>query len=100
MKEMIKFSPEITNIFFELTKEITTESPFSNKQKELILIGIFTSNQGFNGLKHHIKKAIEQGASQEEVLYSILLALPVVGITVTNKAFKIAYSITKDFINE
>lgn len=100
MKEMIKFSPEITKIFFELTEEITKENPFSDKQKELMLIGIFTASRGYDGLKHHIEKAVEQGASQEEILYSILLALPVVGITVTNKAFKIAYSITKELINE
>lgn len=96
MKEIIKYNSEITDKFFSLTETITKESSFSSKDKEIILIGMFVIKRGLRGLETHIRRAFKYGATKDEVLSTILLALPVTGITDTNIAFEKAISILGD----
>lgn len=93
MDEIKKFNPEVVKAFFALTEEITNEIDFSQREKELILIAMFLVNRGISGLSTHIHRALSAGASEEEIYHTILLGLPVVGITDVNLAFKEATKI-------
>lgn len=96
MKNLINNFPEIANTFFSMTNNIQKCSAYSEKQNELILIGIFASHGYERGLKTHIIRALNLGADKDEVYSSIILGLPVVGIVNINSSLDIA----KELITE
>jgi alkylhydroperoxidase/carboxymuconolactone decarboxylase family protein YurZ len=90
MKYLISEAKHVAESFYALVKSVHERSVFSTKQNELILIAVFTANKARNHLKTHIRKALENGATKDEVISSILLALPVIGITRVNEALEVA----------
>lgn len=81
MKYIIRDAPNVAEAFFSLTKSVKTYSPLDEKTNELILLGIFAAHRGLRGLHTHVERAVAEGATKEEILAAILLALPIVGIT-------------------
>jgi alkylhydroperoxidase/carboxymuconolactone decarboxylase family protein YurZ len=86
MKNLIKEAPNVAQSFFDLAKSAKQYSPLDEKTNELIIIGIFVTHRGLRGLNTHIERAMEEGATKEEVIAAILLALPIIGIADTNLA--------------
>ena len=86
MKNLIKEAPNVAQGFFDLAKSVKQYSPLDEKTNELISIGIFAAHRGITGIGTHVQRAMEEGATKEEVMAAILLALPIVGITDTNLA--------------
>ena len=81
MKDIIREAPGVAEAFFNLTRNVKDYSPLDEKTNELILLGIFAAHRGLRGIQTHVERAFAEGATKEEILASILLALPVVGIT-------------------
>lgn len=101
MKNIIENAPSVANNFFELTKSITEFADVIDpKTKELILIGIFTASGGLRGIETHVKRALDIGASKNEILGSILFALPVVGISNITLSMEKALSIIAGEISD
>jgi len=86
MQNLIEHAPAVAQAFFALTKSCRDQSPLDHHINELILIGIFTAQGSPRGLKTHIARALENGASQADIIAAITLALPVVGVTQVNQA--------------
>ena len=86
MKNMMKDAPAVAQSFFDLAKSVKQYSPLDEKTNELIILGIFAAARGLRGIDTHVERAMDEGATKEEILASILLALPIVGITDTNMA--------------
>lgn len=86
MKNLIKEAPNVAQGFFDLAKSVKQYSPLDEKTNELIIIGIFAAHRGITGIGTHVQRAMEEGATKEEIIAAILLALPIVGITDTNLA--------------
>ncbi len=86
MKNLIKEAPNVAQGFFDLAKSVKQYSPLDEKTNELIIIGIFAAHRGITGIGTHVQRAMEEGATKEEVIAAILLALPIVGITDVNLA--------------
>ena len=86
MKNLIKEAPGVAQSFFDLAKSVNEFSPLGTKINELIIIGIFVTHRGLRGLNTHIERAMEEGATKQEVIAAILLALPIIGITDANLA--------------
>lgn len=86
-------APNVKATFYAFTNAVSDYAPFSEKQKELILIAVFAAKgaDASRGLGHHIQAALQLGATKEEVIGSILLIAPVVGITLTTAAVDIAH---------
>lgn len=85
MKRIIENAPEVAKSFFDLTDTITKHgNTIDAKTKELILIGMFTAAGGYKGIGTHAMRAIESGATKEEIISTILYAIPVVGISKVN----------------
>lgn len=89
MQNLIDNAPNVAQAFFGLTKACREQSVLGNRINELILVGIFTAQGSPRGLRTHIGRALEHGATQEELLAAITLALPVVGITHVNQAMDV-----------
>jgi alkylhydroperoxidase/carboxymuconolactone decarboxylase family protein YurZ len=81
MKNIEINAPQILESFRNLTKSIDNYSPIDIKTKELILIGIFTAKSAVRGIKTHTELALKHGNTKEEIISSIMYALPIVGIT-------------------
>lgn len=86
MKNLIKEAPNVAQGFFDLAKSVKQYSPLDEKTNELIIIGIFAAHRGITGIGTHVQRAMEEGATKEEIIAAILLALPIVGITDVNLA--------------
>ncbi|EOW9529285.1 carboxymuconolactone decarboxylase family protein [Bacillus cytotoxicus] len=93
MRNIMNEAPRVAEGFFKLTKDIKGFSPMDEKMNELILIGIFTANRGLRGINTHVNRALEAGATKEEVLSAVLLALPAIGISNVTLAFEKALEV-------
>ena len=81
MKYIIRDAPQVAEAFFALTTAVKAYSPLDMKTTELVLLGIFAAHRGLRGLHTHVERAVAEGATKEEILAAILLALPIIGIT-------------------
>lgn len=92
MKHLISEAPGVSDAFFNLTAQIRSKSSLGAKTNELVLLGIFTASRSPKGLVTHIERALEAGATRDDILSAIILALPVAGIGAVNQALDTAMS--------
>ena len=72
--------PKIAKAYEEFGKAVHTSGPLDDKTRALIKLAISTG-AGLEGAVHsHTRKAIEIGASKEEIRQTVLLALPTIGL--------------------
>lgn len=90
MKHLIEHAQPVADAFFNLTASIRSQSSLDTKVNELVLIGIFTAARSHKGIITHLQRAIEAGASEEDIRSAIILALPVCGIGAVNQALDVA----------
>jgi len=90
MKHLIAEAPSIANSFFAMTAAIREHCPLTPRERELILMGILTANKAPRGIVTHVERALEYGATREEIISAITLALPLSGIASVNSALEVA----------
>lgn len=84
--------PEVNEKYEKLGKVIHEKSgPLDEKNRWLIKIGISGASGHIKALETHIKKAIEAGATKEEIKQTLLLLISTVGFP----RFMEAYSVYK-----
>lgn len=93
MKNMMQEAPNVAQGFFDLAKSVKQYSTLDEKVNELIIIGVFTAHRGLRGINTHVERAMAAGATKQEIISAILLALPIVGITDVNLALDQAMEI-------
>ena len=71
--------PEITNLYEELGIKCQSAGPLDAKTRYLINLGIEVGAVSPGAVKSHARKALEQGATREELHHALLLALTTVG---------------------
>lgn len=82
--------PEIYNKYEALGKEIHLEAgPLPEKTRWLLKVAISASTQHRRALETHIRKARAAGASDEEILQTLLLILPTTGFPTFMEAYQI-----------
>lgn len=90
MKHLIEQAPGVADSFFNLTASIREHCTLTPRERELVLLGVLTANRAPRGIVTHVERAIESGASKDEIISAITLALPVSGIVSVNEALNIA----------
>jgi alkylhydroperoxidase/carboxymuconolactone decarboxylase family protein YurZ len=71
--------PRIMKAYEELSAATLADGPLERKHAELVKIGI-TIGAGLEGATHsHVRRALEAGATPEEIRHAIRLALTTVG---------------------
>ena len=86
MKQLMDKAPKVADAFFSMTAAIRESSALDTKTNELILLGILTANRALRGIVTHATRALEAGATEEELISSVYLALPICGIANVNMA--------------
>ncbi|MFP7737487.1 carboxymuconolactone decarboxylase family protein [Priestia aryabhattai] len=71
--------PETAKIFGELYNSVSGKA-LDEKTKQLVYLGILTSTRYGPAIKVHIQKALEAGATKEEIKEAMMLAIPASGL--------------------
>jgi len=64
-----------------------TSGPLGAKTRELIKLGMAIGIRSEGAVHSHVKKALEAGASPEEIRHTVLLGIPTLGLPTTVAAF-------------
>jgi 4-carboxymuconolactone decarboxylase len=76
--------PEVVSAYLRLLGSLG--SALDTKTKQLLLIALQTTQGSSRALRRHVPRALDAGATAEEVLDAIALTLPVAGLTRTSEA--------------
>ena len=82
--------PRMRRIYFKFYKETYKSSRIDRKSKELIAIAASLGYQCGGCLEGHIKKALEYGATKEEISESIAITMGVAAASVVDQTDLIA----------
>ena len=85
-KDFLKNHPAIATAYEALGTAVHTDGPLNEKTRALIKLGISTG-AGLEGALHsHTRKAIDAGATDDEMKHAIILAMPTIGLPATMAA--------------
>jgi AhpD family alkylhydroperoxidase len=79
MKSLTKASPEVSQAFGGLVKSVNDSGVVDHKTKELIALGIAIAVRCEGCLLFHVRALIKLGASREEVVDAIAVAVEMGG---------------------
>ncbi len=82
--------PRMRRIYFKFYKETYKSSQIDRKTKELIAIAASLSYQCEGCLEGHIRKAIEHGATKEEISESIAITMGVAAASVVDQTDQVS----------
>ncbi len=71
--------PELAMKYEELANSCHDAGPLAEKERRLVKLGIAIGQQSEGAVKSHARRALEGGASADEVRHAVLLALTTVG---------------------
>ena len=60
--------------------------PLNERERRLIKLGIAVGAESEGAVRSHVRKLLGVGASQEEILHTIVLSLTTIGFPATNAA--------------
>jgi alkylhydroperoxidase/carboxymuconolactone decarboxylase family protein YurZ len=85
-KDFMEDHPAIATAYEALGTAVHADGPLNEKTRALIKMGISTG-AGLEGALHsHARKAIDAGATNEEMRHTIILAMPTIGLPATMAA--------------
>lgn len=104
MKHIIENKPQVADAFFALTKQIREQASLPAKFRELIILSVLTATRSTKGIEVHVQRAVAEGATKDEIISTILLAMPVTGVPSVNialdKAVEVYDNLTQQEMRE
>jgi AhpD family alkylhydroperoxidase len=91
MERLSREQPEVAGAIQSLRGAILKSSPLDRKTANLVAIGVATAMRNREALAGHLTLAKEAGATREEVVSAILLALPSGGVPAALSALPLAW---------
>ena len=88
LQEFIERYPKVWSAHENLGLECKQAGPLDEKQIQLIKIAITGTLTLETAFKTHVKKAVEAGASKDEIEHAIIQLLPILGMGRTMMAMK------------
>jgi 4-carboxymuconolactone decarboxylase len=71
--------PGLVQAYERLSEACLTDGPLDRKSAELVKIGIAVGARLEGALHSHVRKALEAGATRDEIRHAVRLALTTVG---------------------
>lgn len=71
--------PEVLSAVENLGSTIRTAGPLDNKTAELIQLGVAASSGSIGSVHSHARRALQAGASEEELQHALLLLISTIG---------------------
>lgn len=78
-KKFIASYPEINGLYEKLALACHNAGPLDEKTRRLVKLGISIGQQSEGATKSHARRALDGGATADEVRHTVLLALTTVG---------------------
>ena len=78
-KKFTEDYPEISAATQKVGELCSNAGPLDEKNRQLIQIGIAAGAASKGGVRSHVRRALTEGASKEEILHTILLATSTIG---------------------
>jgi len=75
--------PDVGNAYEKLGKSVHNAGPLDEKTRALIKLSISVGARLEGGVHSHTRKALEAGATPEEILHTTVLAMPTLGLPST-----------------
>lgn len=79
--------PEVHAAYEHLGRACHTAGPLEAKTRELIQLGMAIGIRSEGAVHSHVRKALEAGASPDEIRHAVLLGMPTIGLPTTIAAF-------------
>ncbi|MDW7709402.1 MAG: carboxymuconolactone decarboxylase family protein [Deferrisomatales bacterium] len=71
--------PAVEKAHMELSLAVNREGPLDERARRLVRLGIAIGQQSPGAVKSHVRRALEEGLTADEVRHAALLALPTLG---------------------
>jgi 4-carboxymuconolactone decarboxylase len=71
--------PELWKAYDQMGAAVHHAGPLDEKTRELVKLGIAVGNQTEGGVHSHTRKALDAGATVEEIRQVVLLSIPTIG---------------------
>ncbi len=78
-KQFLKTYPEIAEAYRKVGDLCSSAGPVDLKNQHLIQLGISIGAGSKGGIRSHARRALDGGASREELLQAVLLSATIVG---------------------
>ncbi|MEP0860293.1 MAG: carboxymuconolactone decarboxylase family protein [Ignavibacterium sp.] len=78
--------PDVAKAYEQLGKAVHKAGPLNDKTRALIKLAISTGARLEGAVHSHTRKALEVGCSKEEIMQTVMLALPTIGLPSTMAA--------------
>ena len=78
--------PKVKDSFDALGAAEHDAGPLAEKERRLVKLGIAVGAESEGAVRSHVRKLLGIGASEEEILHTIILALTTIGFPATNAA--------------
>ena len=76
-------APEHAAVWMRLTRDLAAASSLDAKTHHLAFLAVLAALRRPNGVPFHVRAALQAGATREEIISAILVALPPAGHVVT-----------------
>ena len=96
-KEFRHEYPEITKAYDELARKCHGWGPLDAKTRRLIKLGIAVGINSDGGVRSHVRRALEEGISPEEIRHAVLLAFTTAGYPTMIAALKWAEEVISKY---
>lgn len=87
-EEFVSKFPKLAEAHESIAKTVDSAGPLDRKTGELVKIGICLGGGLESALRSHVRRAIEHGATRQEVEQSILMGMTTCGFPRTVAAWK------------
>jgi len=78
--------PAVKAAFDELGASEHAAGPLTEKERRLVKLGVAVGAASEGAVRSHVRKLLGIGASPEEILHAVVLALTTIGFPQTNAA--------------
>ena len=78
-QKISKMFPQVLAAVENLGTTVREAGPLDNKTAELIQLAVAAANQSTGSVHSHTRRAIEAGATEQEIYHSLLLLISTIG---------------------
>lgn len=78
-QKLTKMFPTVVAALENLGTTVRDAGPIDNKTAELIQLAVAAANQSTGSVHSHTRRAIQAGATEEEIYHSLLLLVSTIG---------------------
>jgi 4-carboxymuconolactone decarboxylase len=85
--------PDLAEAYDALGDACRRAGPLPPREQRLVKLGLALGLSSEGGVRSHVRRALDEGMSRDEVLHAIVLAVPTAGFPATAAAYQWAVEV-------